>query len=55
VDGSEAVHPYLSNVDDPYIASQDDLLQAKWTKDNKILAGDFKPSMANKCLEKVNR
>jgi hypothetical protein len=24
-------------------------------KDNKIMNGDFKPAMANKCLEKVNK
>ena len=39
--------------DDPYEATKEDVLQAKWLSENKILHGDFKPSQQEKCLEKI--
>lgn len=51
----ETVFPLFKEVDDPYEASQDELLRAKWIKDNRILHGDFKPSNCDKGLTQVNR
>jgi hypothetical protein len=53
--GKGSVYPFFSGNDDPYEASKDELLRAKWLKDNKILSGDFKPAFADKCIERVNR
>lgn len=38
------VYPFLS-IDDPYEATREDVLRAKWLAENKILYGDFKPSI----------
>jgi hypothetical protein len=35
--------PFIS-LDDPYEATKEDILRAKWLKENKILHGDFKPA-----------
>lgn len=55
IDRKETVYPMFKEVDDPYEASQDELLRAKWVKDNRILHGDFKPSTCDKGLTQVNR
>ena len=60
---ADNVFPFLT-ADDPYEASKDEILRAKWynyiVKDNiyrieesKILHGDFKPAFMDKCLETV--
>ena len=37
------VFPFLS-VDDPYEATKEEILRAKWLEENKILHGQFKPA-----------
>ena len=37
------VFPFL-NVDDPYEATKEEILRAKWLEENKILHGEFKPA-----------
>lgn len=54
-DKKETIFPMFKEVDDPYEASQDELLRAKWVKDNRVLHGDFKPSTCEKSLTQVNR
>lgn len=51
----ETIFPLFKDTDDPYEASQDELLRAKWIKDNRVLHGDFKPSTNEKSLTQVNR
>jgi hypothetical protein len=48
------VFPFL-NADDPYEAAKEDVLRAKWLADNKVLHGDFKPSLQDKSLERVTK
>ena len=48
------VLPYFVS-DDPYEATEEELLRAKWLHENKILHGDFKPAQLDKSLEKINR
>jgi hypothetical protein len=50
----ETVFPLFKDVDDPYEASQDELLRAKWIKENMML-GNFKPATSDKSLTQVNR
>jgi hypothetical protein len=38
------VFPFLS-IDDPYEATREEVLRAKWLAENKILSGDFKPAL----------
>ena len=37
------IFPFL-NIDDPYEATKEEILRAKWLEENKILHGDFKPA-----------
>ena len=46
------VQPFF-NTDDPYEASEEELLRAKWLHENKILSGDFRPAQAEKSLERL--
>ena len=48
------IFPFF-NSNDPYEATQDEQLRAKWMKESKILHGEFKPSLGDKSLEKVSR
>lgn len=48
------VLPYLFN-DDPYEMTHDDVLQAKWLHESKILHGDFKPAQNDKSTMKINK
>jgi len=41
--GPDYVAPFIT-LDDPYEASKEEVLRAKWLSENKILHGDFKPS-----------
>ena len=41
--------------DDPYEATKEEVLRAKWLQENKILNGDFKPAFQDKSLEKVTK
>lgn len=38
------VFPFL-NIDDPYEASKEDILRAKWIQEQKVLYGEFKPAL----------
>ena len=46
------VLPYFVS-DDPYEASEEELLRAKWLSEGKILSGDFRPAQASKSLERL--
>lgn len=46
--------PYLS-MDDPYEATKEEVLRAKWIEENKVLHGDFKPAFKEKTLEKLSK
>eukprot|EP00347_Sterkiella_histriomuscorum_P005196 403357524 len=48
------VFPFL-NIDDPYEATKEEILRAKWLEENKILHGDFKPAQADKAMERVTK
>ena len=48
------VFPFL-NIDDPYEATKEEILRAKWLEENKILHGDFKPAQKDKCLEGLTK
>ena len=38
------IFPFLSQ-DDPYEATKEDVLRAKWIAENKVLFGEFKPAV----------
>ena len=44
--------PYFVS-DDPYEATEEELLRAKWLHENKILNGEFRPAQADKSLERL--
>lgn len=44
--------PYFVS-DDPYEASENEMLRAKWLSEEKILHGDFRPAQAAKSLERL--
>ena len=46
------VLPYFVH-DDPYEASEEELLRAKWLHEQKILNGDFRPAQLDKSLERL--
>lgn len=46
------VLPYFVH-DDPYEASEEELLRAKWLHDQKLLNGDFRPAQLDKSLERL--
>lgn len=46
--------PFL-NIDDPYEATKEEILRAKWMEENKILHGDFKPAQQDKGMERVTK
>jgi hypothetical protein len=46
------VMPYFVS-DDPYEASENEMLRAKWLSEEKILHGDFRPAQAAKSLERL--
>ena len=46
------VLPYFVS-DDPYEASEEEMLRAKWLHENKIMSGDFRPSLNDKSLERL--
>ena len=46
------VIPYFVH-DDPYEATEEDLLRAKWLHDQKILNGDFRPAQLDRSLERL--
>lgn len=46
------VLPYFVS-DDPYEATEEELLRAKWLHENKIMNGEFRPAQADKSLEKL--
>lgn len=48
------VFPFL-NVDDPYEATKEEILRAKWLEENKILHGEFKPAQQDKGIERVTK
>ena len=49
---ADYVLPYFVS-DDPYEATEDQIMQAKWIHENKILNGDFRPAQADKSLERL--
>lgn len=53
-DLKQYVFPFL-NVDDPYEATKEEILRAKWLEENKILHGDFKPAKQDKGIERVTK
>ena len=46
------VLPYFVS-DDPYEATEEELLRAKWLHENKIFNGEFRPALADKSLERL--
>jgi len=44
--------PYFTE-NDPFEAAEEDLYRAKWLSENKFLAGDFRPAVADKSLERL--
>jgi len=46
------VLPYFVS-DDPYEATEEELLRAKWLHENKIMNGEFRPCQADKSLERL--
>jgi hypothetical protein len=48
------VIPFI-NIDDPYEATKEDILRAKWLQENQILHGEFKPATSDKSLERVTK
>jgi hypothetical protein len=46
------VLPYFVS-DDPYEATEEELLRAKWLHENKIMNGEFRPAQADKSLERL--
>jgi hypothetical protein len=46
------VMPYFTE-NDPFEAAEEDLYRAKWLSENKFLAGDFRPAVADKSLERL--
>ena len=44
--------PYFVS-DDPYEATEEELLRAKWLHENKIMNGEFRPAQADKSLERM--
>lgn len=48
------VFPFLS-IDDPYEATKEEIMRAKWLEENKILHGQFKPAQREKSLERVTK
>ena len=46
------VLPYFVS-DDPYEASEEEMLRAKWLHENKIMSGDFRPALNDKSLERL--
>ena len=46
------VIPYFVH-DDPYEASEEDLMRAKWLHEQKILNGDFRPAQQDRSLERL--
>jgi hypothetical protein len=44
--------PYFTK-DDPYEASEEEMLRAKWLGEGKVLHGDFRPAQAAKSLERL--
>ena len=46
------VMPYFVH-DDPYEASEEELLRAKWLHEQKILNGDFRPAQQDRSLERL--
>jgi len=46
------VMPYFVH-DDPYEASEEDMLRAKWLHEQKILFGDFRPAQQDRSLERL--
>lgn len=46
--------PFLS-LDDPYEATKEEILRAKWIDENRILHGDFKPATHDKSLERTTK
>ena len=49
---ADFVVPYLSS-EDPYEATHDEVLKAKWLHENKILQGDFKQNFNDRCMDKI--
>ncbi len=37
------VFPFIS-INDPYEATKEEILKAKWLEENKVLHGNFKPA-----------
>jgi len=48
------VYGFLT-IDDPYEATKDERLRAKWIEEAKLLYGEFKPSGLQKPLETVTK
>jgi len=46
------VLPYFVS-DDPYEASEEEMMRAKWLHENKIMSGDFRPALNDKSLERL--
>ena len=46
------VMPYFTE-GDPYEATEEELLRAKWIHANKILSGDFRPAQQDKSMERL--
>ena len=44
--------PYFVH-DDPYEASEEEILRAKWLHEQKILNGDFRPAQQDRSLERL--
>ena len=48
------IFPFLGS-DDPYEATKEEILRAKWLQENQILHGEFRPAFSDKSLEKVSK
>jgi hypothetical protein len=48
------VFPFLS-LDDPYEATKEEILRAKWLAEQKILHGEFKPALNDKSLDRITK
>ena len=48
------VLPYFVS-DDPYEATEEELMRAKWLHENKIMSGEFRPAQADKSLERLTQ
>ena len=46
------VIPYFVH-DDPYEATEEDLLRAKWLADQNVLHGDFRPAQQDRSIERL--